>query len=63
MAKQNEVMPKGAKSSDATGEKREPKRMGVAVPTDKGKGEFNVGNIGEAECYSHKRIPHDQDGM
>ena len=26
-------------------------------------GELNDGNMGERECYSHKRVGHDQDDM
>ena len=68
--------PKGASSSDMSGERRQKIVGGVAMgkmdamgsrPLShagnfEGKlGELNDGNMGERECYSHKRTPHAQD--
>ncbi len=71
-----EKMPKGVLSSDTSGERRQKLVGGVAMgkmdamgsrPLShagnfEGKlGELNDGNMGERECYSHKRHPHAQD--
>ena len=71
-----EKLPKGATSSDMTGERKQKLVGGVAMgkmdsmgsrPLShagnfEGKlGELNDGNMGERECYSHKRHPHAQD--
>ena len=70
-------MPKGADSSDMSGEKKLKLVGGVAMgkmdamgsrPLShagnfEGKlGEMNDGNMGERECYSHVRTAHAQDG-
>jgi len=69
--------PKGASSSDMSGERRQKIVGGVAMgkmdamgsrPLShagnfEGKlGELNDGNMGERECYSHVRMAHAQDG-
>lgn len=73
-----ERVPKGATSSDMTGERRGKLVGGVAMGVADGMGarpsahhgkndgrlgEFNDGNMGEREVYSHKRVGHDQDDM
>ena len=73
-----EKVPKGALSSDTTGERKMKITGGVGMgkadamgsrPLShagnfEGKlGEMNDGNMGERECYSHKRYDHAQDGM
>ena len=73
-----EKIPKGALSSDTTGERKVKMVGGVGMgkmdamgsrPMShagnfEGKlGELNDGNMGERECYSHKRVGHDQDDM
>jgi predicted Ser/Thr protein kinase len=72
-----EKMPKGVNASDMSGERKQKLVGGVAMgkmdsmgsrPMShagnfEGKlGELNDGNMGERECYSHKRTPHAQDG-
>ena len=69
-------LPKGADSSDATGERKLALRGGVAMGKMDGLGsrplshagnfegrigELNDGNMGERECYSHVRTAHVQD--
>ena len=69
-------LPKGADASDTSGERKVKLVGGVAMgkmdamgsrPLShagnfEGKlGELNDGNMGERECYSHKRTPHAQD--
>lgn len=71
-----EKVPKGALSSDTSGERKAKIVGGVGMgkmdsmgsrPMShagnfEGKlGEMNDGNKGERECYSHKRVGHDQD--
>ena len=71
-------LPKGADASDTSGERKVKLVGGVAMgkmdamgsrPLShagnfEGKlGELNDGNMGERECYSHKRVGHDQDDM
>jgi len=71
-----EKLPKGATASDMSGERKQKLVGGVAMgkmdamgsrPLShagnfEGKlGELNDGNMGERECYSHKRTPHAQD--
>ena len=73
-----EKIPKGALSSDTSGERKAKIVGGVGMgkmdsmgsrPLShagnfEGKlGELNDGNMGERECYSHKRVGHDQDDM
>ena len=74
-----EKIPKGATSSDTTGERKAKAFAGgVALGMEDGMGgreashmgkhdgrlgEFNDGNMGEREVYSHKRVGHDQDDM
>lgn len=64
--------PKGVTSRDRTGERKERMVAGVAMGQADGvtrdgvgkheghMGEFNSGTK-EGDCYSHKRIPHEQD--
>ena len=71
-------LPKGADASDTSGERKVKLVGGVSMgkmdsmgsrPLShagnfEGKlGELNDGNMGERECYSHKRVGHDQDDM
>jgi hypothetical protein len=71
-------LPKGADASDTSGERKVKLVGGVGMgkmdsmgsrPLShagnfEGKlGELNDGNMGERECYSHKRVGHDQDDM
>ena len=71
-----EKLPKGAQKADMSGERKQKLIGGVAMgkmdamgsrPLShagnfEGKlGELNDGNMGERECYSHKRHPHAQD--
>ena len=71
-------MPKGADSSDTSGERKVALKGGVGMgkmdslgsrPLShagnfEGKlGELNDGNMGERTVYDHKRVPHAQDGM
>ena len=68
--------PKGASSSDMSGERKMPLKGGIAMgkmdslgsrPMShagnfEGKlGEMNDGNMGERTVYDHKRVPHAQD--
>ncbi len=65
-----EKEPKGATKADTKGERHESKTNGVAMGKldatgergmgGKEKGEYNTGRS-EGVCYTHKRIPHDQD--
>ena len=72
-----EKVPKGALSSDTSGERKARLAGGVGMgkmdamgsrPMShagnfEGKlGELNDGNMGEREVYSHKRVEHAQDG-
>lgn len=72
-----EKLPAGAAKADMSGERKQKLVGGVAMgkmdsmgsrPMShagnfEGKlGELNDGNMGERECYSHKRTPHAQDG-
>lgn len=62
--------PKGATSSDTSGEKTKSMKNGVAMGQAAGtggrsaggpeRGEMNTGRS-ESTCYNHKRIPHAQD--
>ncbi|MHB8086306.1 MAG: hypothetical protein ACYDHZ_10810 [Dehalococcoidia bacterium] len=74
-AETGEKEPKGATSSDRSGEKKVGLKGGVGMgkadggsrPADMGKhdgrlGEHNDGKKGEREVYSHVRTPHEQDG-
>jgi len=66
-----EKEPKGAAKADTTGERHEKidagVGMGKADATGRGDngshdaGEYNTGRS-EKVCYSHKRVPHEQDG-
>jgi len=74
-----EKMPKGVLASDTSGEKKKvavkggvgmgkADAMGSRPLSHAGNfegklGELNDGNMGERECYSHKRYEHAQDGM
>ena len=72
-----EKMPKGVNASDMSGERKAKIVGGVAMGKMDSMGsrplshagnfegklsELNDGNMGERECYSHKRTPHAQDG-
>jgi len=73
-----EKEPKGVNASDASGERKlklvggmgmgRMDAMGSRPMSHAGNfegklGEMNDGNMGERECYSHKRYEHAQDGM
>lgn len=65
-----EKEPKGAAKADTKGERHERKTNGVAMgkadatpgrtPGGHDYGEYNTGRA-EKTCYTHKRIPHEQD--